>query len=424
MIDLRDIPETMLDGRIKGLPGGLAPLPLHDVGSQGWNIHAEDLPLPQMLLKQSAVAHNLDTMRQFCAQCDVSIAPHGKTTMSPQLFKQQLDAGAWGMTAATVEQIQVYRHYGVPRIFMANQLVGKQNIRFIVEELNRDASFDFYCLVDSPHQVEQLAAAAREAGLEQRLQVLFEIGTPGGRSGCRTIEDLTATATAVQAGGDVLQAAGVEGHEGIIDDAPEAVLQRIDQFLQFVCTGLRALDPALFAEREEILLVAGGSGYFDRVVDIFQNVSVAKPVRIVLCSGCYITHDHELYDGYIKQIIKRGWQHTLLPALEVWAYVQSLPEPGIAILGAGKRDCAFDFKLPIPIKGWRPGYGELSLSDCEIYDLNDQHAYMRFAGKLDLQVGDMVALGISHPCNAFDKWRFIPIVSDSYDVDDAVLTFF
>jgi D-serine dehydratase len=90
----------------------------------------------------------------------------------------------------------------------------------------------------------------------------------------------------------------------------------------------------------------------------------------------------------------------------------------------GKRDVPYDSGLPIPFKRYRPGHGFLHVGEATIFATNDQHAYVRLGADTDWQVGDLVASGVSHPCTAFDKWRFLPIVDDDYTVIDGVLTFF
>ena len=151
------------------------------------------------------------------------------------------------------------------------------------------------------------------------------------------------------------------------------------------------------------------------------------PVRVLLRSGCYVTNDHGAYrtaQEEARHDPNRPWNAQFRPALEVWSYVQSLPEPGLGFLTMGKRDVPFDAGLPVPFKRYRPGTGFLDIGDCEIFNTNDQHAYVRFFPNSDWQVGDMICSGISHPCTAFDKWRFIPVVNDDYDVTDGVLTYF
>jgi D-serine dehydratase len=120
----------------------------------------------------------------------------------------------------------------------------------------------------------------------------------------------------------------------------------------------------------------------------------------------------------------RPWKGELQPAMEVWAYVQSRPEADLALLTMGKRDAPHDAGLPIPFRRWRPGTGWLDCGAATVFSLNDQHAYVRLGPGADWQVGDMIGCGISHPCTAFDKWRFLPVVDDDYAVIDGVMTFF
>jgi D-serine deaminase-like pyridoxal phosphate-dependent protein len=58
---------------------------------------------------------------------------------------------------------------------------------------------------------------------------------------------------------------------------------------------------------------------------------------------------------------------------------------------------------------WRP---ESALAGASIFDLNDQHAYLRIAPDSPILVGDVVRLGLSHPCTTFDKWSSIPVIDD------------
>ena len=60
----------------------------------------------------------------------------------------------------------------------------------------------------------------------------------------------------------------------------------------------------------------------------------------------------------------------------------------------------------------------------EIFKMNDQHAYLRLPEGFDINVGDLVGCGISHPCTTFDKWPLMLVVDDSYRVTGAVNTFF
>jgi D-serine dehydratase len=423
---LKEIQEMMLDDCTKGIPGGIKPFPLGEIAKQGWNVLREDLPLPLMVLKRSVLQHNSKLMQRYLQKHNLFLAPHGKTYMAPQLFDLQIAGGAWAITAATVSQIQVYRRFGVQRILMANQLFGRQNVRYIVEEINQHPGFEFYCLVDSAEGVRYLAKTLREFNLRRPIRVLLEAGFLGGRTGFRTLEGARRVIQELRASREVLAVAGVEGFEGLIGlECSDDSIRKVDDLLLFVRSVLDELTPQDFSGVDEIVLTAGGSGYFERVAEIFQEVDFALPKRIVIRSGCYLTHDSGMYQKFQEQRVARGWNGgKFRPALEVWSYVQSLPEPGLAILTMGKRDCAYDYLLPHPEKTYRRGAGERELSGCRISALNDQHAYMTYAAGNDLEVGDMIACGISHPCTAFDKWRFIPVVEDNYEIVDAIITFF
>jgi len=241
------IPDYLLDDTVKGIPGGTKPFPLSQIAEHKWNVLREDLPFPLLLLKQSALLHNTQLMKQFLQEHQISIAPHGKTHMSPQLAEMQLSAGAWGITAATVSQVQVFRKFGVPRIILANQLVGRQHIRYIVEELNADKNFDFYCLVDSVEGVRNLARRTQHLGLQRRLKILLECGFSGGRNGFRTLEQARSVISELRNFRDRLMLAGIEGFEGVIAaDNPELAAQRVRDYLDFLKQVLAELQPQDF----------------------------------------------------------------------------------------------------------------------------------------------------------------------------------
>lgn len=427
------IGATILDHKTKGFPGGHAPLALDAVGKQGWNVLAEDLPLPLMLLNRAALDHNSQWMRGFLAMTGAVVSPHGKTTMAPQLFRQQLDDGAWAITVATTHQMQVARDFGHDRIVMANQLVGKQAIRYVFDELKRAPTFDFYCLIDSVENVALLADAARAARIGRPLQLLLEGGMTGGRTGCRDVAGALVVARAVKAAAPYLALRGVEGFEGLVwDRDPGVSSAKVQAFLDFLVDIAGAADREKLFAPGEIVLSAGGSAFYDLVVKTFRTNALGGPVRVLTRSGCYLTHDSVMYRDRFAVLRQRspevdGLGEAPRPAIEVWAYVQSRPEPHQAIVTMGKRDIPFDPDAPVALKWHRPAAKTapqpLSLEHV-VTGLNDQHGYMTVPANTPLRVGDMVGFGISHPCLAFDKWQVIPVVDDAYNVVDAVKTYF
>jgi D-serine dehydratase len=433
MITLDAILAEILDATTKGYPLSAAPLPISSIGRQGWNLLAGDLPLPLAVIRDTALAHNHTWMRDFTTATGVLLAPHGKTTMAPQIFAQQLAAGAWGMTVTNVQQLGICARFGVRRVIMANQLLGTLEVRTVIGLQKQHKDLEFHFLVDSLAQLARIEAVAADSAPSRKLTALVELGVPGGRTGVRTHEEALALARAVAAGRFVALS-GLECYEGLKisgDSAQDAAT--VGALMQ------RVKDVALACDRDglfagpSIILTAGGSAAFD-IVARELPMHLSKPVLTILRSGCYVTHDSGNYDRLLEGVKARSgtrWQTRpgLQPALEVWSRVQSCPEPGLAILTMGKRDASYDIEMPIPVKRYHPGAGtgpQLAPPSWKIAAMNDQHAYLRFPGDDHdpPQVGDLVGCGISHPCTTFDKWRVLFTVDDDYRVTGAIRTFF
>lgn len=407
---------------------GLGPFPAGcttaQAASLGWNLLAEDVSLPVAVLYESRMRHNLQWMQRFMEAYRVKLAPHGKTTMSPALFARQIEAGAWGITLATAPQTLAAYNHGIRRVIMANQLVGRANMA-IIAGLLRDPQFSYYCLVDSAANAASLGAYFEEAGL--RLPVLLELGVPGGRTGVRDDAQAQQVLDEIARWPGSLALAGVEIYEGVLQEesAIRAFLRRAADTLRNLAVQdrLRSDGPAI--------LTGAGSAWFDVVAEEFSGLDVGRMLDIVLRPGCYLSHDVGIYRSAAERIaahnpVAREMNSGLQPALQVWAYVQSLPEPGRAIIGMGKRDAAFDAGLPAPANHFRPGQAAPAAAPAhwKITAMMDQHAFMAIGETDDIAVGDLIAFDISHPCLTFDKWRQILLLDDSYTVTGVASTYF
>lgn len=409
---------------LKGYPHDAPPLTPATIAAQGWNVLAGDLPLPLALIRRGALAHNLGWMQRHVAQAGVDLAPHGKTTMSPELLAEQLRAGAWGITFATVWQLAQGVAAGVGRALIANQVVQAADLRQLAQLRAAQPGLRAPFFVDAPEQVELVEALY----LPQPLEVLLELGLDGGRTGCRSAEHALALAQRIHAS-PALRLVGIATYEGLWatgDDAQDAAM--VEQLMARVHTLAQACDAAGWFETDEVLITAGGSAVFDLVSRALRP-ALSSPVRGLLRSGCYLAHD----DGFYRRLVCHVDQRLgcdgqgLRAALEVWAVVQSGPEPGLALLGVGKRDLSFDMGLPVPLKFSPAGstQAQSAPADWQITALNDQHAYLRWPpGASAPRIGDRVGLGISHPCTTFDKWRWMPLVDEGYTVTGAITTRF
>lgn len=420
---------TVVDDRYKGIPLGTS-LPLAEIGSRGWNVARGDLALPVTTLRESALRNNLAVMADYCRQHGALLAPHGKTTMAPQLFERQLAAGAWGLTAATPTQAAVMRRFGIDRIILANQIVEPDALRWTARQLaDLGDGVEIISLVDDPNAVRNADAVLAEAAPPKPLPVLIEVGVAGGRAGVRDQDCGVAVAQAVAAAKH-LTLVGIEIYEGLATSGvgPDD-LAAVDAALVQVADLAVEIDKRGLFEADTIMITGGGSAYFDRVVGVLgADAGLASPTQLVLRSGCYLTHDLGKYHRVSPFDGRAGVDSpTLVNALDGWARVLSVPEPNLAILGTGKRDLPYDVDPPCPLALHRNGSSSAVQNlagRTEIVKMMDQHAFMRWTGALPIAPGDIVRLGMSHPCTAFDKTRFVPIIDDSDKVIDAVLTFF
>lgn len=431
MIDLSAHDDEWLDNGFKGYPPGAGPVRVRDVGARGWNLLAGDLPFPCAVLRESALSHNGAWMRDYCAESGVVLAPHGKTTMAPWLFARQIDDGAWGITVATMQQANVCLRFGFRRLLMANQLVGTGDIAHLATMLAKHPDLEFMFLVDSVAQVERIEQAIAGRSTGRPLTALVEVGFLNGRTGARSQGEAVALARRVAAS-PAMRLGGVECYEGLrVTPNSRLDTQNAETLIEDVLEVARACDREGLFRGEEIVLSAGGSALFDVVAKV-MHASLSRPVRTVLRSGCYVTHDSGFYaraQAALRQRAGGTWatREGFRAALEVWSMVQSRPQRDLAILTMGKRDASFDIDLPKPLHRVRRSSGggiEPADRDWQVTAMNDQHAYLRIPTEADLAVGDLVACGISHPCTTFDKWRLVWRVTDDYAVSGALRTYF
>lgn len=414
-----------LDAYTKGFPPHAQPLALREVGHQGWQLLRGDLPLPLAVLKEQPLNHNLRWMQDFCQARGIDIAPHGKTTMSPELYQRQLQAGAWGISFANVQQAGVGLAHGVQRIVIANQVLQDSDLQSLHHLLKRQPAARVCFLVDSLAQVEHIHRW-QSRHTEAQFEVLLELGIAGKRTGVRSAEQGLQVARAI-AQTPALRLVGVECYEGaLVSCQHEEDRRAVGALMHDLHRLARQCEAEHLFETPEVLLTAGGSSVFDLVGEHLR-LDLVRPVRGILRSGCYLTHDHGQYQRHVQSVAERiGQSDPLQPALEVLSMVQSCPEPGLALLTMGKRDVSYDLDMPIPL--WRSTVGADHTTPCppdwRITALNDQHAYLRYdpssAAQTQPRVGEIVGSGISHPCTTFDKWRWMPIVDEGYRVVDAV----
>jgi D-serine deaminase-like pyridoxal phosphate-dependent protein len=420
--------EGRLDWRHKAVPATANGTTHAGFVSAGHTL--ADLQTPLLTLDALALEGNADRLASWCKEQGVLLAPHGKTTMAPQLWTEQLNRGAWGITLANFAQLRVAREFGVRRLQLANSLTDPHAIEWVAATASADAPILSW--VDSVDTVELISRALEAAGSEAVLDILVELGGTGGRTGARSVDAALDVARAVSAS-DHLRLVGVSGYEGsLAHTADQDSLAAVRGYLG----RMRQLHQQLLADglygSDEVILTAGGSAYFDDVVSVLTPCitagdDAAPRVELMIRSGAYLIHDDGFYRG-ISPFSRDGGE-PFRAGMHGWARVVSQPEPSLAILDAGKRDLPVDEGLPRPqLIGPALGGPMEPLAGAEITAVNDQHCFMTFdAGTTSVRPGDVVRLGLSHPCTALDKWTIIPVLADTdsdQTVVDLIHTFF
>ncbi len=390
------IPDPVIGPWAKAFPARTHGLRISEVGDADPKL--SEFGTPVMTVQPEALTHNERTVFAWAAEQGVELAPHGKTTMAPALWQRLLDAGAWGITVATPWQASVAIEAGVRRVFIANAVADAAAAAALGARLGADPDLRIICWADSVDTIALLATAHIDP--QHPLDVLVEMGGAGGRTGARTIGEGERIAQAIVAAPG-LRLAGVGGYEGPFGPNRSAEsLQAVDSYLGTIVDLHHRLT---YAHGIRPILTAGGSAFPDRAAAVLAPLR--HEAEIVLRSGAFQIHD----DGFYSRMSPFGPVTGTAPlrsAMHAWSRVVSQPEDGLALLDAGRRDVPFDIDLPVPqsVAG-------------EITALNDQHAFLKLAPGAQAAVGQVVRLGLSHPCTAFDKWRVIPLIDDP-DADD------
>ena len=373
------------------------------------NIFTSGFQFPIMVLKDKALKHNIDRMARFCKLVGAELAPHVKTTMSPQIAQMQVDAGAFALTIANFWQAEIFRSFGFKKLIIANEVLDPSAIAAI-SELNGKQAAEIIFYVDSLAGLE----IVKKHTLKDGIQNLFiEIGTDNGRGGVRDLDLVTTIAKNISED-PRLKLRGVTGFEGAVPNAARtsAGEDSVTKFCQKIVAAANNAFP--YKSESEFIISAGGSAYFEIVASELNTFD--KPKILLLRSGGYVTHDSRYYEEIYPF---RDSDDLLIPAIEVWAQVISAPEKDFGVLNLGKRDIGCDLHNPIPVARYSD---KLSKFSGEIEKLNDQHGFLRSTE--EFAISELIGLGISHPCTTFDKWRLIPLVNDNYDVVDCIHTFF
>lgn len=400
---------------------------LTKLNNSGWNLLAEEVSFPIAVINQKHLLNNARWMQDFSEKASVKLAPHGKTSMAPELFKLQLEHGCWGISLATVPQVINAVEHGVERIILANQLIGAYHMNLIADLLI-STELEFYCFVDSIENVHALGKFF--SNLPVSLNILIEIGVAEGRCGWRDQQNMTPLLDAIEQYPQ-LRLCGISFYEGVIHGSDAAA--EVITFVNSVCALVGELHSQNKFDSNQVIITGAGSAWYDLVAQelVSNKALIGVNCLPIIRPGCYLIHDKGIYQSAQNDITSRSQlacdiSGELISNLELWAYVHSVPESGLAIIGLGKRDVAFDAGLPIPEYVYRPGTNAPIAIEggSKVIKIMDQHCMLNFDNKTSLKPGDLVSFATSHPCLTMDKWRRIGLIDSNFIVKQSIETFF
>jgi D-serine deaminase-like pyridoxal phosphate-dependent protein len=167
----------------------------------------DDIETPALLLDLDLMEANLDGMAAFFRSVPAKLRPHFKNHKCPDLAWRQLDAGAIGITCATIPEAECLVHHGVRNILLANEIVDTAKIRRFVDLVRRA---DVIVCIDDRRIAADLA---REAGNRHtKVGVLVDVDNGLHRCGVQPGEPALRLARAAAELG--LNFRGLMGYEG------------------------------------------------------------------------------------------------------------------------------------------------------------------------------------------------------------------
>jgi len=330
------------------------------------------LPSPSIVVDRTRLLENIRDMQAACTAHRVELRPHIKTHKMVAVAREQLAAGAKGLTCAKIGEAEAMLPSGVRSLFIAHSLVDlRQAPRLAALSERLD---DLRVAVTSELHFEALENLARHVG--RRLAVMMAVDTGLGREGVR--DDASAARLERRSTGNPhLELRGFYTHEGYFYGLnPEEHHTRIASMLDRLCNLRDQIDPAL-------ALWPGCSVSAKRVAATSDGrIQAVRP-------GAYPFGDLALSRG--SRVMSAAAQ-----ALHVLATVVDKPEPGLALIDAGSKTFSSD-RTPDGIHAM-PADGR----DFAVVRLNEEHGYVRGPATDSLTIGERILLVPAHVCTVIN----------------------
>jgi D-serine deaminase-like pyridoxal phosphate-dependent protein len=316
--------------------------------------HRLDLVTPALVLDLAVARRNIAKMAERLTGMPAKIRPHIKVHKSPELARMQVDAGAIGISTATVWEAIVMVRRGLDSIFVVNTVAGREKLAALAE-IARDG--EVMVAVDDARNAADIAAAAVAAG--STIGVLIEVDTGMDRAGVDTPEQAAALAGQI-AGLKGLRLLGVTGYEGHCSLTPERELRARRQKVAMSML-VEAADAIIAAGYPSPIVSAGGTATWDW--------TAADPRITEIQAGSYAVMDnfHAPMAGDFEK------------ALTVVSTVISRP-PDRVIFDAGNKSLG------------APALTTIAGHDLAAFRFDEEHGLFAATPDYPLHVGDVVEL--------------------------------
>ncbi|MBB3111211.1 D-serine deaminase-like pyridoxal phosphate-dependent protein [Paenibacillus phyllosphaerae] len=355
-----------------------------------WHPDLARIETPAVVIDTTVMTSNIRAMAQVASRSGVALRPHAKTHKMPDIAKQQLEAGAAGITVAKVSEAEVMADGGIDDMFIAYPLIAPSKIERAIAVGRRMKRL--IVGVDSLTGARLLSASAVQHGFE--LEVRLEIDSGMKRTGILPAEAIMLAREIAQLDG--LRLTGIYTFRGALLD------------------GKPTLDIEAAGLQEGSLMVSLAEDLREAGIPI-QDVSVgSSPTGAYAATVPGVT---EIRPGtYVYQDrMTAGYGICTLDdcaAYVVATVVSSRPDEGHAVIDGGSKTFATDVQpgtFPLQLQGF--GHA-LEAPDAVLERLSEEHGILRLSSSI-VKPGDRLRIIPNHICSTINLHNSVYLLGEN-----------
>ena len=293
------------------------------------------LDTPALLLDRTALTRNIAKMAAIAKRHGIGLRPHVKSHKSARIAQMQIEAGALGVSCATLGEAEAMVEAGIPGVLVTSPVVSTNKLRRLVALANKAGPHQLTVVVDDPRNVAELALHA--ARLADPLDVIIDYHAGYHRTGVIDEAAALALASAIAETG-MLTLRGVQAYGGHLQHI-EARAQREDAAAQ-LRESVASLVDKLKSAGIAIEIVTGvGTGTHD--------ADASAGVFTEMQPGSYVFMDVEYHQVLAGGELGAPFDTSLF----VQSTVVSTQAPEWVTLDAGTKSFAADSVAPVVARG-------------------------------------------------------------------------